>query len=179
MPELKSGKGASWDDIAAGMEAGGSANFIFPKVGRTRVRLLWVGGDTFFLPVEAHVAGRTKTKYIILAFSQEDPTVIKGLVVPKSVLKIITGLCSEGLELFDSNEGFGIVIARTGSGLETSYTIYPSAKPVVLTKETIEAALKMDLKELAAQYNKNQTDRAANQGNRGAGGNQPPAEEDW
>src|SRR5690554_6036191 len=111
---------AFWRDVLERVEStGGGSNFIFPKAGRTRVRLVADPEERYFTEVKTNYRGRQKTKFLILAYDlgEEDPE-LRGMIIPRTVFRAIVGLITEGYELWDPDEGRGIVIVRTGSGRE-------------------------------------------------------------
>jgi len=81
----------------------------------------------FYREVQSEFMGRKKRKYLFLAMTEEGD--VRTLVAPVTVFKAIISLILEGYELWDREKGYGIVIARRGSGLDTSYGVLPSRGP--------------------------------------------------
>jgi hypothetical protein len=167
----------NWGDLLERLQSNASTHFIFPKAGRTRVRLLTKPGEPFYVEVQAEYQGRSKTKYMLLAIdmgAEEEDKRPKGLIVSKTVFKSFVSLLTEGHELFDPEKGYGVTIIRSGAGLDTSYSVVPSPKPIHVSQDVIEdcptfASLQEEYKKLR--------DRPAAGGN--ANGNATPGEGDW
>lgn len=151
-----------WQNLLDQMNSSG--NFYRLKEGKTRLRLIAPQERVdqkpviFFEEVQSTFRGRTKTKYMILCLvlegkgaKPEMATTVTPVIVTKTVIKGILGLLAEGYDLFDPTEGYGFSINRTGSGLETDYSVLASRKPVPLDADSIVLPQKT-ITELAADY---------------------------
>lgn len=145
-----------WDKVLESLQ-GGDTNFIFIKPGRTRVRLLRDKDGDFFREVESTFRNRTRTKYMLLAYSpdveaEEGSSIVKGLLLSKTAFRGAVTLQAEGYELFDPEEGYGLTIVRTGSGLDTDYTVLPSKKPILVPESVLSELEETDLGKVAKAY---------------------------
>lgn len=139
-----------WKDVLDGLgAAGGGSDFIFPKNGKTLVRLIQRPNSPFYAEVESTFRNRTKTKYMLMAWKpaakdEEAEDKVRGLILPKTAFKAIVALLAEGYEFFDPTKGHGLSIVRSGEALDTNYTIVPSNKevplPVSLKKQIAETS---------------------------------------
>lgn len=100
-----------------------------------------------------------RTKYLILAvvISSDEEDLVRPVILPKTPLQDILSILAEGYDLFDPEEGFGISINRTGSGLDSKYSVLPSKKAFPLADE-LEWPPE-DLDEFADLFAKNAKDR--------------------
>ena len=134
----------NWGEVLENLASGGSSAFIFPKGGRTKVRLLRRPDQDPFTTITSEYQGREKEKYVILAINMADTEseelTVKGLVLPKTAFRSVVTLLNEGYELFSPSEGSGLTIIRSGAGLDTSYSILPSQKPVAIDEALIDKA---------------------------------------
>lgn len=133
-----------WEAVLSGLQSGIGGEFFFVKSPKTRVRLLCFEEDLthFFAPATTSYQGREKTKYVVFAkvietagqgakpLSDEWKGKVAPLVITKTALNGILGVLSEGYDLFDEEEGYGVTIIRSGSGTDTDYTVMPSQGPV-------------------------------------------------
>ncbi len=142
-----------------------NANFVRLKEGTTKVRLVQLpamvsgegGSFTFWGEAESEFRGRKKTRYVMAALvfegsgaKPEMAKVVTPLVVPKTVIKGILTLLAEDYELFDKEKGHGLSLRRTGSGLDTDYSVLPSRKPVPLPADIVMPTITID--EMAEQF---------------------------
>lgn len=134
----------NWGSLLEDLQAGGSANFIFAKKPRNRIRLIHDPAQPYFVEVSSTFrrngeVGNTKTKYMVLAIEpetdDEDGPKVKGLIVSKTVFRQIVGLLAEGYDFWDPEKGHGITINKTGTGLQTQYTVMPSQKSQPVSKD--------------------------------------------
>lgn len=111
----------------------GPSNFIFPKAGSTKLRLVPDPEGSIIRQIETSFRGKPKTKYLTLGYSLgvEGPIKVKVVVLPRSCVKAIVSLQAEGYSFY-SEEGHGISIVRTGEGFSTTYQVVPSPKPIPL-----------------------------------------------
>lgn len=130
-----------WDRVMDDLQSGGSSDFIFCKQDRTRLRLVQKEGQPAFTTIPSTYQGRTKDKYMILAVDMavdEGERTVRGVILSKTPFKAIVQLLQEGYDFFDPEEGFGVTVRRSGSGLDTQYAVMPSQKPLPMDPEWIE-----------------------------------------
>lgn len=166
-------KKVDWDELANMVQAG-SADFIFTKNPRTRVRLMHSPNDEKPIrPIEVNYQGRQKIKYMILAYSPDDPAppdheageeddtpTIKALICTKTVVRDLTTLGKEGYDFFDDEEGYGCVIVRTENPVR--YSVLPSKKPQPLPEGLTEELWETSLADMAEAYAQFQENRQQN-----------------
>jgi hypothetical protein len=144
----------NWGELLDQLNAGGSANFIFLKAGRARIRLVKPKSGAPFREVTSQFQqNRPKTKYLMLAVDMgapEDERAVKGIVMPKTPFKSVVTLMTEGYDLLSPDEGHGVTFIRTGSGLDTTYNVMPSQKPQPVPKALLDAAPSLD--DLKTEY---------------------------
>jgi hypothetical protein len=173
MPKNAQSRDATyWQNLVQKM-GGGESDFLFPQVGRTRVRLVWADADSDPIrAVNSSFQNRVKTKYVLWGYSPDDEeSKLKIVVVPKTVGTGILALLAEGYDLFDPAEGHGISIIRSGSGLDTQYNVMPSPKPVPLPPEIVTQIEGRTLDQASQRYEEFNANRAARSGERtGVGG---------
>lgn len=131
--------------------AGAGGPFFYPKAGKTRIRLVsdpkGDDPDEFFRETVSLRYGKPKTKYVFLGevlatdngeLGDRYSARVVPIVVSKTVIKSILGLLVEGYVLLsdteDDEDAHGITIIRSGTGLDTSYTVMPSRKPQGLSE---------------------------------------------
>jgi len=129
--------GVDWPAMLDSLEAGGAnGNILFPKSGKTRIKLVLEDEDdeeSWYQEAVGEFQGKVKSRYILrgcVLFPSQEEKKIMGIVVAKTAMKGIVGLLTEGYELFDPEEGHGITISKTGAMLNTSWGVTPSPKPV-------------------------------------------------
>jgi len=127
---------AFWDGVLDSLTTG-SSDFIFPKEGRHRLRLVGVKKQGYYREVPSSYRGREKMKYLVPAVNlgeeTEEESKLKYLIVPKTALKMIISLLKEGYPIFNNGpDGYGITLVRSGAGRDTSYSVLPSRKPFPL-----------------------------------------------
>jgi len=173
------------DQLAAG-NAG--PNF-FLKAGRTRIRLVAEPGHdegsmpVFFTQVSATFRGKTRPKFLLSAvvigaegrdLPEDKVNKVIPVVVPKQVLTDILNTLVEGWDLFDLESGHGLSINKTGSGLNTEYTVNVSPKPVPLADII---PMDMTLIEAAEKFMELSAQREASQGDSPDGADAPEEDE--
>lgn len=183
VPSSAAGGSKYWQGVFSNLGSGSAGNFVFPKGGKTQVRLLNKHGTPFYIEVPSYFRGKERVKYI---FPVWDPTkkdeegepdyTIRGLVVPKTAFKAIVAYLAEGYEFFHPLKGHGITLARSGEGRDTAYSVIPSAKPVVLPNGLKTPLAKFTWKAMRAEYNKL---RSAKPGGDGDGNGEPSDDGDW
>lgn len=165
----------NWGDVLDKLQAGGSSNFIFCKQQRTRLRLVHKPGEPYYTEVTSEFQGRKKTKFMVLAIdmgSEDEEQKVKGAILAKTPFRAIVSLLSEGFNLWDPKDGFGVTVVKTGSGLETQYSVMPSQKVLPIDEELIEAAPTFE--QLHEEYRKLSEKRAG-----GDNGLEEKADGDW
>lgn len=146
-----------WQSLLDGMKSGGA--FVFPQEGKTRLRLVLPEGEDMYHFFREVINSYGRTKYLVLAVvvSSDDLDLIRPIILPKTPLQDILSILAEGYELFDLEEGFGLSINRTGSGLDSKYSVLPSKGAYPLSEE-LEWPPE-DLDEFADLFAKNAKDR--------------------
>lgn len=146
-----------WQSLLDGMKSGGA--FVFPQEGKTRLRLVLPEGEDMYHFFREVINSYGRTKYLIMAvvISSDEPDVVRPVILPKTPLQDILTILAEGYELFDIDGGFGLSVIRTGSGLDSKYSVLPSPKAFPLSDE-LEWPPE-DLDEFADQFAKNAKDR--------------------
>lgn len=146
--DLEAARDVNWEQLLEELQSGGSANFIFAKKPKNRIRLIRDPKQPVFAEVSSTfrrqgVEGTTKTKYMILAVDltapEDDEEVkVKGLIVSKTVFRSIVALITEGYEFFDPTTGHGVTISKSGVGLQTQYSVMPSQKAQPLDPDLLK-----------------------------------------
>ena len=137
----------------------GSGAFVFPKKGKTRIRLVVPKGLTeteFFLPV---VNSYGKNRYLVLAVvpdrdDEEDnkKAKVRPVILPKTALTEIVQNCIEGYDFFSEEEARGVTIIRSGEGRTgTSYSVVASPQAVPLKYKDLDWGEK-SMEEWAAEF---------------------------
>lgn len=150
-----------WQQLLDQMaEKGGNGSVFFPKKGKTRIRLAPIKGtdDDFFVETKSVYKGKARSKYLLSAMvistdagelNERWVNKVVPVLVPGAVLKGILGLLAEGYDLL-SPEGHGITIVKTGGGLETTYSVMPSQKPMELPDDVTYP--EQSFEEIAEEY---------------------------
>jgi hypothetical protein len=135
-------KDINWTKVLNSLKT--TSRWVMPKNGRTKARLVLPDENDprhFYEEVKNSYMGNVRSKYMVFALlfegenvTPEMSTTVTPLVVPKTVLKGIISLLAEGYDLFGP-DGHGITVTRTGKGLNTSYSVLPSRKPVDLPED--------------------------------------------
>lgn len=117
-----------WQGILDGMKSSGV--FSFPQEGKTRIRLVLTSeGDPYnFFREVTNSYGKTKYLFFVLLPGSDDPALVRPFIAPKTVITDILSMLAEGYDLFSEDEAFGVTINRTGSGLDSKYSVLPSHK---------------------------------------------------
>jgi len=137
---------SGWGEVLEGLGADDNQYFIFPKEGRTRVRLLG-HGDTpadKFREVQSQFQGRVRSRWILMGFSipdnAEEAYRLRCVVLSKTAFRSVTTMLHEGYDFFGEG-GHGLAILRSDAGGRTNYTVMPSPQPVPIPDE-VTAMLK-------------------------------------
>lgn len=131
-----------WSGLLDRLQQGGSNSFLFAKNPKNRYRLLHLDGEPFFVEVKSDFRGKVKVKYMLLALdmaAELDERIPKGLIIAKTPFKAIVALLSEGYDLFSEN-GYGVTILKSGTGLDTSYSVMPSPKAIPVDPDLLDGA---------------------------------------
>lgn len=152
-----------WQNMLEQLDSGGDGVYYYPKDGRTRMRLLPVPNSTngvFYRQTARHWQGQMRNRYIFFAvvLTEEEKNQVKVVVTNKTVLKGILQLLAEGYDLLDFEEGTGITLVRAGKGLETTYNVMPSKKPLPIDPGTLEWP-EQNLSELATEFERKSRER--------------------
>lgn len=163
-----------FQNMLDGLKSGAGGKFQFLGEGKTRLRLVMPQGTTdprdFYTETTRVYRGKERTRYLFLAqvvgaTGKDVPEEIKNkvspIVAPKTVLQGILALLAEGYDLLSPN-GNGVTVIRSGKGLETSYNVIPSPKPIPLPDE-LEWP-EESLVELGNEFYQDSLDRDANRG---------------
>lgn len=172
--DFKSQMGAEdWQKILDQMSSAGGP-FYYLKDGKTRLRLVPQPGSKtrWFIEALNTFNGRTRPKVIFFAVlasgkgvTEEMKNQVRPVVAAKTVVTGILNLLAEGYDLL-SPRGYGLTISRTGTGLETAYSILPSQEPKPLPKDLTWPEIK-SLNELADLYEQKSAERDS--GRKGGG----------
>ena len=171
-PSAPSPKG--WQDLLDQLNTSG--NFFRPKEGSTKLRLVPLKGMDyeakgfrFWAEATTVFRGQERTKFVVPALILEAKgatesmmTTVTAVILSKKALKGIIGLLAEGYELFGP-EGYGIVLKRTGQGLDTDYNVLPSKNPVLIDEDEITVP-DLTIDEMAMEFQKWATRPGAGQG---------------
>lgn len=159
---------STWEELAKEMKAQeGGGIFFFLKEGRTRLRLVPEKGTEnnerprFWIDTEGSYNGKPNKRRILLGIvagadgreiPDEDKNKVVPLLVAPSIVTQVVEILATGWDLFSAKEGHAIAIARSGSGLQTTYRVdvSPSAIPL---PDTIQY-LDKNLEELDVEYRK-------------------------
>lgn len=152
-----------WSDLLQDLgEGGGDPRFAFLKPGTTHIRLLTPPKGPKFVKVNAFYEGKPRDRYMVLALilkhptrENNDPTQVKALVMPKSVLQSIAQFGAESFDLFDHVKGHGLMLKKSGQGLTTDYAVVPSKQPIRVNEAVVGAQLatgNWDLEVLGAEF---------------------------
>jgi hypothetical protein len=87
----------------------------------------------------------------VLHLTGTEPEKVQIMEVGQGVFEAICGLIGEYGDVTDLNEGTDLIINRTGTGLDTKYTVMPAAKSKPVSKAV--AANLPNLDEFVAQEN--------------------------
>lgn len=138
-----------WQNLLEQLNQKGG-DLLFLKPGKTRVKLLLQENQdpqNFFEQTTRFWQGQPRTRYLVWCTVMPDPKSkeenpnagqARALLLNKTTLSDIIQLLAEGYDLFDQEEGHGLVINKVGEKLETSYTVMPSQRPVVVKNEDLE-----------------------------------------
>jgi len=87
----------------------------------------------------------------VLHITGTEPEKVQIMEVGQGVFEQVCGLIGEYGDITDLNEGTDLIITRTGSGLETKYTVMPAAKSKPVSKAAVANLPNLD--EFVAQEN--------------------------
>jgi len=138
--------------------------YVFPQPGSTKCRILLSPEREpadFYTPVIRMFRGKTRTQFMMPVIVYENDTWSeepKYLVCAKTVMQGILELLVEGYDLIHPRDGHGIVINRTGEGLQTKYNVLPSKNviPVDYSQYAFEQELQAVVDELEASDREDQ-----------------------
>lgn len=174
-----------WKNVFDNLGQGGNSSFIFPKNGKTQVRLIRKEGAPFYVEVPSFYRGKERTKYLLMAWNpnakDDDGNteyMIRGLVVPKTAFKAIAAHLAEDYDFFNPKSGHGLTLVRSGEGRDTAYTVIPSAKPVPLPQQLKGVLAKTSFKLLIAEYKKLRSSKPSEDGAEG-GDEESSDDSDW
>lgn len=142
-----------WGEIQKELDQSGSNWFLLSKNPNARVRLLNSPNDARpFLAVETTYEGRVREKYLMfVAEAAEGP--VKVAVMPKTALRAIVNLATNGWDLFDSMAGIPVILSKYTSNGRTSYAVTPAgAKPMSMTPAVIEELNDLTLAQAAQDF---------------------------
>lgn len=136
---------------------------------RTRVRFLpLLEGRPPVVSVKTIYNGKTRTKYLMGVWNltrkegEENNTAkVQAVLLSKRTVRAVLQYAAEGWDLFSPEEGRGVMLAKTGSGLNTEITLSPSPHSVSVPEEIMEEWYNFDIQTVAADWEKGQLDRAA------------------
>ena len=128
---------SKWQEKLDEIDKSDGGIYVFPQVGRTRVRLLLAPEsepETFYHPVIRMFRGKEKTQYmapcIVLGENDKWNMEVKYINMNKTVFKgVLTILAGGDYDLL-SPTGHAIEIVRTGEGFNTQYSVVPSKDPI-------------------------------------------------
>lgn len=151
-----------WTQVLSDLESKDSGEISYLKDGKTRVKLVPEKGNDrqFFAEATRLWQGKPKQRFLVKGIIfKDDKDELKALVVTKTVLKGIVNLLAEGYDLLGA-KGHGITIIKSGSGLETSYSVLPSPKPVETPSDIGElSATLAELAEKLLESDKNREEK--------------------
>jgi hypothetical protein len=146
-----------WEAALSELNSTGG-KYLFPEVGRTKVRLLLSPERepiSFYQSVITVYHEKARTRYMMPVLVPDETDhynyEIKLLVAPKTVLQgILTILAAGDYDFLHPEIGHGITITRAGEGLKTKYTVMPSKDPVPVDYSSLE--WEQDLATLAQEF---------------------------
>jgi hypothetical protein len=152
-----------YQQLLTGLSQKGDGAMYYLKEGRNKIRFTPDMGKLkiFYIEVQrSWQGGPMKTKYLTKAVVQVEgqPAEERGLLLTKTVIKDIVNLLAEGYDLFSATEGLGVTISKSGTGLETNYSVVATPKPVALPSDY--KRLDMTLQELEEHLQKREAERA-------------------
>lgn len=173
-----------WANLLGTLDKGtANSSMIFPKDGKTLVRLIRKPKSPFYIEVDSTYRQKTKVKYLMMAYQpitkDGEELKVKGLLVAKTVFKAIVALLSEGYDFFNPITGHGLTIIRSGTGLDTNYTVVPSAKEVPIPAEIKKQVMELTLEGLKKSYEEANKARQNGSGKEGGHVADDEAEEEW
>ena len=196
MAEKKKGKMSQneWQEMLDNLSTGESGPFWFIKEGKTRVRLIpEEGSERFYAETTRVFRGKERVRFVVLGvvmgvstreLADEWKNRVTPVIMTKTCVKGILALLAEGYDLL-SPDGHGVTIVRSGKGLDTSYTVLPSPKPIPIPDDVVEA--ESSLEEYSQLFYQNSLERDSNRGDSGSEeakpnptkGSQSSGGEDW
>jgi len=161
-----------WNAIYNQVGSVKTGQFLFPKAGKNRIRLLQHPDDEVpYRVVQNNYQGQIRDKYLFMGYSPDDTEPdLKGIVVPLTVFRAIVGYLAEGYEFFDSEAGLGITILRDQQGRRVNYQVMASRNPQEADEEIIKSMGDRNLDYFAKEWDDWQ--------NRKAGTSSPSSKEE-
>lgn len=171
---------AQFAALAKELEEGKGGPVRFLKAGDNKIRLILEPKTSpvdFAVETYSLYQGRKSKKYLMFGMifqsgdtvaEDDEKLVVRPILVPKKVYQSIVNTAAKGYDLFSPEEGLGIIITKTGSGLQTGYEVLPSPKPIPVDLKAIKPPEK-SLLEYAKEF-------ANFQENRSSGGQPQQAE---
>ena len=141
--------------------------YLFPQVGKTKVRLLLAPErepEDFYQPVLRLFKDRSKTQYMIPCITEGETgswgQEVQYLVVGKMTLDGIMSLIIDGdYDLLSPDGAYGILIVRSGEGLNTTYQVMASKNQIPIVYDAYE--FEKPLLEMAHDLEKADRERVA------------------
>ena len=114
-----------WDKLLQEVEMG-DGDIVFLKDGRTQIILTLDDPNnirSFYAQYASQFQGRTRTRYILRAFLPElEKPGIRYVPVGVKIFKEILQYLGERYPLLTGDKRHGLIIRKSGSGLQTEYT---------------------------------------------------------
>lgn len=178
---------SKWDSLLSQIDASsGGGDVYYIKQPKTRLRLLLpsmspnANGDdgdddsNFYAETLKFYQGKQSTAFLVLATvigtsdkndQNVDPKKVRAIRLAKTAFRAIVAALAEGHELFDPEEGHGILLERIGGGNaeRTSYNVQVSPKKVPINLDELQWPEK-DLWEIAEAESTRSAERDAKKG---------------
>lgn len=157
--------GALMDQIGTGDSA------VLYLAARTKLRLLpLLEGREPVFPVTTNYQGKARTKYLMGVWNLS-PSTGKGegnsdrkvfaVLLSKRTVRNILQFASEGWDFFNPETGRGLVMVKTGQGLNTEISIAPSPNAIPIPEEVLQEWYDFDMAKVAEEWSRAQANRAA------------------
>ncbi len=157
-----------WDEVLGALASTDNEFFIFPKEGRTRVRLIGLGElpNDMFRVVQSTFQGRKRDRWLVMGFtipeSQEEAYRLRCVVFSKTAFRGVVEMAKEGYEFFNMKSAHGISIIRSDAGGRTNYTVMPSPSAVPIPDEIEKSLEDIDIDYFLPKWLELQNQRAQN-----------------